>query len=88
MNKITLFNEINKELKKLNDRIDAKIIRGRSYEREAQRHKDLLSTLERISRESEAGSVTTKRRSLFGKSPVRRRLKQGVVSRMFNYHFA
>jgi len=42
MNTIALRKKIKKELNELNSRIDAKIVRGRSYAREARRHKELL----------------------------------------------
>jgi hypothetical protein len=36
---------LQEELKKINKEIDVKIIRGKSYSREARRHKSLLSQL-------------------------------------------
>ncbi|MBU3668714.1 MAG: hypothetical protein FGM57_01960 [Candidatus Taylorbacteria bacterium] len=48
---------IRKEIKKLNERIDRKIIKGESYDREAQRHKDLVLQLRKL--ESEASLART-----------------------------
>lgn len=39
---------IEAELARLNDRIDVKILRGRSYAKEAERHKFLLRQLNRL----------------------------------------
>ena len=44
-----------KELESLNQKIDAKIVRGRSYVREARRHKFLLSKLYKLDRPSPFG---------------------------------
>lgn len=82
MNKKTLFKEINKEIQTLNNKIDKKIVKGRSYEKEARRHKELLFTLKRIHEDTH-----TKRR-LMRKSPVRRSLKRGVSARIFPLNFA
>ena len=41
-------NVILTELEKLNDRIDLKILRGKSYHTEARRHKSLLTQLNHI----------------------------------------
>ncbi len=43
MSKITLANNIRKEIKKLNREIDMKIIKGLPYRAEARRHKFLVS---------------------------------------------
>ena len=48
MSKDTLHAEIRKELNKLNDRIDRKIVRGQRFDADARRHEELLSTLECI----------------------------------------
>jgi hypothetical protein len=48
---------IRKELRKLNDKIDFNIVKGQSYDREARRHKDLVSQLRRL--ESEASLSRT-----------------------------
>jgi hypothetical protein len=87
MNKKTVFKEIHKELQKLNNRIDQKIIQGCTYNVEARRHKQLLSMLQRISREEHKKAVRTERFRI-RKSPVRRRLEKGVVSRVFQWNFA
>ncbi len=57
MRKMSLMFAIRKELRKLNDRIDAKIIKGETYERESKRHKDLVLQLRRL--ESEASFART-----------------------------
>lgn len=88
MNKTTLFKEIHKEINKLNDRIDTKIIKGRSYSKEARIHKNLLTTLQRINREVEQSDALPKRRSRLGKSPVRKQLRRGVVARILPWNFA
>ena len=84
MNKTTLLKEVKRELKKLNNTIDSKIVHGCSYRKEARRHKDLLSTLRRIDEEKIA---LTRRRSRLGKSPVRRSLEQKSSSRLFSWNF-
>jgi hypothetical protein len=57
MRKMSLMFAIRKELRKLNDRIDAKIVKGETYERESKRHKDLVLQLRRL--ESEASFTRT-----------------------------
>ena len=52
MTKMSLVYMISKELRKLNDKIDHKIVRGMSYDRESQRHKQLLSQLRQVEREA------------------------------------
>lgn len=54
---MSLMFAIRKELRKLNDRIDAKIVKGETYERESKRHKDLVLQLRRL--ESEASFTRT-----------------------------
>jgi len=54
---MTFMFSIRKEIKKLNERIDRKIIKGESYDREAQRHKDLVLQLRKL--ESEASLART-----------------------------
>ena len=39
---------ITKEIEKVNDRIDMKIVRGRSYQKEAQHHRVLVARLEQL----------------------------------------
>ena len=88
MSKKTLSSEIRKELARLNDRIDRKIIRGLDFRKDARRHRELLATLKRIDLES-ATSVRAVRNSFWRvKSPVRRSLDRGVVGRIFRFHFA
>ena len=86
MNKTTLFKEVNKEIKKINNAIDSKIVKGSSYAKEAKRHRNLLATLRNIDQENAPVSVS--RRSCLGKSPVRRRLNKGVTTRLFPWNFA
>jgi len=57
MSKMSLMFSIRKELRKLNSKIDAKIVRGEPYERESRRHKQLVSDLRRL--ESEASMART-----------------------------
>jgi len=52
MNTISIKKRIRRELENLNDKIDAKIVRGRSYAREARRHKELLAELYNLNREA------------------------------------
>jgi hypothetical protein len=88
MSKTTLYQKITKEIEKINDRIDTKIVKGVSYEEEARRHRTLLVTLQRISEESQPKVQALNRRSCFGKSPVRHTLKRSVISRLFERKFA
>jgi len=57
MTRMTLMYMINKEIRNINKSIDKKIVKGISYDREARRHKDLVSRLRRI--ESEAAFART-----------------------------
>jgi hypothetical protein len=57
MTRMTLMYMINKEIRSINKTIDKKIMKGISYDREARRHKDLVSRLRRI--ESEAAFART-----------------------------
>ncbi|MEK7576864.1 MAG: hypothetical protein AAB482_04205 [Patescibacteria group bacterium] len=50
-------NVILTELEKLNDRIDLKILRGKSYHTEARRHKSLLTQLNQIERVTKRAPV-------------------------------
>ncbi len=52
MTKMSLVYTISKELRKLNDMIDHKIIKGESYDREARRHKDLRLQLRKVERDA------------------------------------
>jgi len=87
MSKKNITQEIHKELDKLNDRIDRKIIKGHSFAADARRHKELLATLRQL--EVDTDMTTRLRRPLRRvKSPVRRRLNAGVVSRLFGMRLA
>ena len=57
MSKHKLPHTIQKELIVLNDRIDQKIVQGRSYIKEASRHKALLRQLSYIRQSSPRGGV-------------------------------
>ncbi len=57
MSKITLMYMINREIGFLNKKIDRKIMRGISYEREARKHRELVHRLRKI--ESEASMART-----------------------------
>jgi len=52
MSKFKIISLLSSELAKLNQEIDLKIIKGLSYEKEARRHRTLLSQLKRLQRES------------------------------------
>jgi hypothetical protein len=52
MSKHTLVREVNREIEKLNQEIDLKILKGLPYRREALRHRFLLKQLQNISVES------------------------------------
>ncbi len=92
MTKTTLLREISKEIEKVNNQIDAKIIRGLAYEKEARRHRNLLATLERVGVETGCdtcrGAAHFTRRSKIGKSPVHRSLGRGVFARLVPRAFA
>lgn len=57
MRRMTFMFSIRKEINKINRRIDQKIIKGESYDREARRHKDLVVQLRKL--ESEASLART-----------------------------
>jgi hypothetical protein len=57
MKRMSLMFAINRELRAINKRIDQKIVKGISYERESSRHKSLVSQLRRL--ESEASLART-----------------------------
>jgi len=82
MSKSTLTTEIHKELAKLNDRIDRKIIKGQLYQKEARRHKELLATLQRVADDSRQSASYVKRHVRRVKSPARRRLAGSVFGRL------
>ncbi len=50
MSKIQLHKSIVHEIGRVNDRIDIKILRGKSYQREAERHRMLVVQLGRLER--------------------------------------
>lgn len=83
MSKTTLVTEITKELEKLNDRIDRAIIKGRAYQKEARRHRELTATLQRITEDACSGAVAAKKSFRRVKSPVHRQLAGGSVRRIF-----
>lgn len=88
MSRDTLTQEIRKELDKLNERIDKKIIKGLHFEAEAKRHKDLLAALHRAEAESRTVSFKTRKPLKYTKSPVRRSLNRGVFARLFTFQMA
>ena len=57
MQRMSLMFSIRKEIRKLNNKIDSKIVRGESYDRESKRHKQLVGDLRRL--ESEASMART-----------------------------
>jgi hypothetical protein len=87
MSKRTLEKEIKKELQKLNDTIDRKIVRGVSFRDEARRHRNLLVTLQRM-HEGEYSVRTTHAHARRTVSPVRKSIAGGAVRRLFRLHFA
>jgi hypothetical protein len=89
MSKHTLSRKMIKELERLNDRIDRNIIKGRPYQDEARRHRELLAAMRHLSSEEECPVVRESRRtSRVGKSPVRRSLAGGSFLRMFRFGIA
>lgn len=84
MSKHTLGKEIQKELRRINDRIDHKIIRGLPFRYEARRHKELFNTLQQIH-----GDITVpifiSRRTHLLRSPVRGSLAGGALRRIFTF---
>ncbi len=79
MSKHTVAREIERELERINDRIDRAIIRGRSYTGEARRHRELLATLSHLVHEEVPVARTARP---VRHSPVRRSLTGGVFSRL------
>jgi hypothetical protein len=57
MRRMTFMFSIRKEINKINDRIDKKIVKGETYERESRRHRELVLQLRRL--ESEASLART-----------------------------
>ncbi len=59
MSKKQLLNTLSREIDFLNEKIDMKIVKGLSYQRDARRHQSLLATLERIAHQE-------RRKKIFG----------------------
>lgn len=57
MKRMSLMFAINRELRSINKKIDEKIVKGISYEKESSRHRNLVSQLRRL--ESEASLART-----------------------------
>ena len=57
MKRMSLIFTINRELREINKRIDQKIVKGVSYDKESARHKNLVNQLRRL--ESEASLART-----------------------------
>lgn len=57
MRRMTFMFSIRKEINKLNARIDQKIVKGETYDKEARRHKELVLQLRKL--ESEASLART-----------------------------
>jgi len=88
MSKTTLNKEIVKELKRLNDKIDRKIIKGVPFRAEARRHRELLATLRSLECDTRYGVRTTRRTLRSGRSPVHKSLAGGSVRRLFGFRLA
>jgi hypothetical protein len=89
MTKKILLKKIDREIKKVNKKIDFKISKGYSYKKEAKKHKELLLKMQNINNEANISfKLLKKKRSKVGKSPVRYSLKKGVVCRLFGQGFA
>lgn len=58
MSKNQFKHNVDRELKKLNETIDMKILRGVSYRYEARKHKALLSQSRRVSRQQWFGKFS------------------------------
>ncbi len=63
MTKITLMYMLGKEIKKINGKIDKKIVKGQRYDREARHHRELVHKLRRL--ESDASFARTLTYALF-----------------------
>lgn len=88
MSKHTLSREITKELEKINDRIDRKIIKGRPYQDEAQRHRELLAAMRHLSEDADVHTGEIRRAPKVGRSPVRRSLGGSSFLRLFRLSIA
>ena len=84
MSKHTLGKEIQKELRRINDRIDHKIIRGLSFRYEARRHKELCNTLRQIHGDT-VTPIFSSRWTRALRSPVRGSLAGGALRRIFTF---
>ncbi len=83
MSKYTLGREIQKELRRLNDQIDRKIVRGLPFTAEARRHRELLATLHRIDHERVTTKSVLRHFTPCTEKPVRKSLAGGAVRRLF-----
>ena len=88
MSKATLAREIHKELERLNQSIDEKILKGQRFSLEARRHKELLATLRRIEGDTRFHAHSIRRMLFRTTSPVRRSIERGVVARLFTFRMA
>lgn len=89
MSRDILSKEARRELDKLNDTIDRKILKGLPYKEEARRHKELIATLRRITEEQSVESgVRSRRTSRRGSSPVRKTFRHGILARLYTFGFA
>ncbi|MFA6520737.1 MAG: hypothetical protein WCT44_04000 [Candidatus Paceibacterota bacterium] len=62
MSRTRLIQEIEKEIERLNNKIDLRIIKGLSYYKEARRHKFLRTQLSNLTREEVPASAVSKAR--------------------------
>ncbi len=89
MSRDILSKEARRELDRLNDTIERKILKGLPYKEEARRHKELIATLRRITEErSIESSVRSCRTSRRGASPVRKKFKHGILAQLYAFGFA
>jgi hypothetical protein len=88
MSRNTLTHEMRKELDRLNDRIDKKIVKGQRFDADAKRHKELLAALHRIEGELSPAREKTRKPLRYLKSPVRRSLSRGVFARLLTFQMA
>jgi hypothetical protein len=77
-----------KELDRLNERIDKKIVKGKRFDAEARRHKELLAVLHRIEAEASPAQERIRKPLRYLKSPVRRSLNRGVFARLLTFQMA
>lgn len=88
MSKYILGREIQKELRRLNDQIDHKIVRGLPFKTESRRHRELLATLHRMDREGVSVKPVVRYFGRRASSPVRRSLAGGALKRIFGFGLA